>query len=268
MIELVDAIAKCSTSEEIGRLASAVARLTAETGAKVGLWPPYDQRRAREKLDELATTVEHKRREIEPLRFRFIGDPEPPLTKPRTMVNVEMTPLAGVGHVITDITNNDQGRTVLAPQEHVWIRQVTGSRVDVSAALLHVNDAESAIFRLSVAGPSALHHLTKCVVIINHSHQLRLHHLNQVVVVVADGKLRTLTMEKCREVYVATSDSRNVSVDDFDWPRRDAPDPHWHHVSDAKLVTINTVLENTELAVTDCIESVLGLVTGHSDLSP
>lgn len=268
MIELVDAIAKCSTSEEIGRLASAVARLTAELGAKVGLWPQYDQRRAREKLNDLATTVEHKRREIEPLRFRFIGDPEPPLTKPRTLVNVEMTPLAGVGHVITDITNNDQDRTVLAPKEHVWIRQVTSSRVNVSAALLHVNDAESAILRLSVAGPSALHHLTKCVVIINQSHQLRLHHLNQVVVVVADGKLRTLTMEKCREVYVATSDNRNVSVDDFDWPRRDAPDPHWHNVSDAKLATINTALENTELAVTDCIESVLGLVTGHSDLSP
>lgn len=254
---LVDRIAQCHTSEEIGTVAFDVARLTAGIGARVASWPQYDQRRARDKVANLLSMVERRRRHLEPHRFRFVGDPIPPPSSPSVLVEKPTVPLTSAGHVVTDIVNSQ--RTIDAPQEHVWIRHVTRSRVAVTAASIHVHQADLSVFTIDVAGPIFLHHFDHCVIDIRHAHQVRLHHLTTVLVIVNDASLRTLTMEKCRDVYVA-SDNRNVSVDDFDWPRRDVVNPHWHAVTTNDISAITTAMARNSKDMEEYVLAIIGMV--------
>lgn len=174
--------------------------------------------------------------------FRFVGDPIPPASGPKRSVGTSVPAHSSSDYSIVGIHNESICLDERLTAGFAVLKDVADSTVfneDVFPASLSIYEGRDALFLLKCKGPILVQGAQRSILVLKHQ-QLRLHDLEDCIVFV-DGDSPTAVIENCHNVKfgifdhhtgtIRAASESEVKVDDFLWPNKSTPSPHYSFVS-------------------------------------
>lgn len=223
-LEIQNGIVESKTANELFDMKNQLYQLNERLQSSLSDMTNYTKKKNLEILDSLNKLLEGKRSMLSITPFRFQGEPIEPIHKDINQSNTlthqhslasnshfsletNNDCVSGIHRMKPDLSNHDQNKN-----NHLIIKDFSESILinHNQNHSININNGCNSIVKLQIQGTIYAHDLHNCVLLVD-CHQLRLHSLNNCIVITPIQN--EIVMEHCENVKISSS----AKVNDFNW---------------------------------------------------
>ncbi|KAK6201227.1 uncharacterized protein RJT21DRAFT_120277 [Scheffersomyces amazonensis] len=248
-----------NTREQLNAIQSRLIDFNSSLISTLNHLPSFEQGQLKIKFDVLFKSIELKQIQLSQNRFSFIGDPIPPPSGVKNQHNKKISTITN-----TTISNNDNELLLKDIKDQYIDLDGKGSNdshllvVNSSVCTIknqnnipssvHIKDATDMFISLKVDGPIMIHNLKNSILILE-CKQLRLHDLDNCIIIIEHVTNDQIVIENCHKIFVTenkVSKIDTIKVNDFSWPNKLYKNPNFEYIDTLTRTDILKKLKNLD----------------------